>query len=141
MVSGRAVGALSCCWRTDGEPLWRDQQWLADETRDYGFGEVHARQLMARLLRYLAVDASRVVPGYEDVYYYLWREGNLPFNVDPFDSKLSDRIERERLRRLFEAGLDRVVGLALPLAHAEDHEPGPRWRSSRSSGRKNSRKN
>ena len=57
-------------------------------------------------------------PGYEDVWYYLWRERRLPVNVDPFDARLDDELERERLRRVFTQGLDAVVGYALPLRRA-----------------------
>jgi uncharacterized protein (DUF2126 family) len=118
--------ALSCAWREDGEPLWRDQQWLADETRDYGYDHSHAHTLLARLVSLLGVDAGRIVPAYEDAYYYLWREGNLPANVDVFDSKLDDPVERARLRRVFEAGLEQVVGYTVPLVWDE----GGGWRSS-----------
>ncbi len=37
-------------------------------------------------------------------------------NVDPFDSRLEDPQERARLARVFEQGLERVVGYVLPLA-------------------------
>jgi len=36
-------------------------------------------------------------------------------NVDPFDSRLDDEMERARLRRLFDQGLDSVIGYALPI--------------------------
>jgi uncharacterized protein (DUF2126 family) len=40
--------------------------------------------------------------------------------VDPFDSKLSDELERVRLRRVFSQGLEATVGYVLPLqAHAQ----------------------
>jgi uncharacterized protein (DUF2126 family) len=68
------------------------------------------------------------MPGYEDVFFYLWRERRLPVNVNPRMSKLDDELERERIARIFEQGLGHVVGHALPLA-AE--EPGSgRFRSS-----------
>ena len=59
--------------------------------------------------------ASHVQAGYEDVWYYLWRERKLPVNVDPFDARLEDEVERDRLRRVFTQGLDAVVGYALPI--------------------------
>ena len=49
----------------------------------------------------------------------MWRERRLPVNVDPFDSKLDDAMERERLRRVFMQGLDSVVGYVLPLKSRE----------------------
>ena len=59
--------------------------------------------------------AGYVQAGYEDVWYYLWRERKLPVNVDPFDARLDDEVERDRLRRVFTQGLDAVVGYALPI--------------------------
>ena len=59
--------------------------------------------------------ADHVQAGYEDVWYYLWRERQLPVNVDPFDARLDDELERDRLRRVFTQGLDAVVGYALPI--------------------------
>jgi hypothetical protein len=49
---------------------------------------------------------EHVLAGYEDVWYYLWRERRLPVNVDPFDARLDDELERVRLRRVFDRGLD-----------------------------------
>ncbi len=72
--------------------------------------------------------AATSSPAYEDLGYYLWREGKLPINVDPFDSRLADKAERDRLRQVFERGLDEPVGYALPIA-ADERQP-KRWRSS-----------
>ena len=44
-----------------------------------------------------ALDHQHIFPAYEDLFYYLWREHRLPANVDPFDSRLEDALERERL--------------------------------------------
>ena len=119
--------ALSCLWREDGEPVWQQPELLADPTRagsaDADVAHAFARRLAARL----GVKSNNVEAGYEDVLYYLWKEGTLPENVDVLDSRLDDKLERARLRRLFERGLDQVVGYALPLGW--DHDAG-RWTSS-----------
>ena len=39
----------------------------------------------------------------------------LPPNLDPADSKLDDPMERDRLARVFDRGLDEVVGFVLPM--------------------------
>ncbi len=72
-----------------------------------------------------------MVPGYEDVWYYLWKERRLPVNLDPLRATLTDDAERRRLARLLERGLSTVVGYALPLARREDPDApaGWRWRS------------
>jgi uncharacterized protein (DUF2126 family) len=58
---------------------------------------------------------NHALPGYEDTWYYMWKERRLPVNVDPFENKLENTEDRARLARVFERGLDHVVGYALPL--------------------------
>ena len=122
--------ALSLYWRKDQQALWQDSTWLADEGRDYGHGAAEARIWIRALAEALGVAKGRVVPAYEDPLYYLWREGRLPENLDPADNKLTDPLERQRLRRIFERGLDRVAGYALPLKY-QPAAAGGYWKSSR----------
>jgi uncharacterized protein (DUF2126 family) len=119
--------ALNCYWRADGEPLWRDADLLAQEGHEYGFDWEDAGLFARTLAKHLGVDPERAVPAYEDVFYYMWREGRLPVNVNPLDSKLRDEVERKRLRRLFQQGLDRVVGYTLPLRWEDKGWKGGRW--------------
>lgn len=108
--------ALSGFWRRDGEPVWADPKWLADPTEPGEAGEDQAETFAKGLAKRLQVPVKHVQPGYEDGLYYLWKEGTLPPNVDVLVNKLANSLERKRLRRLFERGLDKVVGYALPLA-------------------------
>ncbi|MBL9155405.1 MAG: transglutaminase family protein [Verrucomicrobiales bacterium] len=115
--------AFSCHWRRDGVPVWEDEGLIADEGRDYGHGSREGGEFLRRLARRLAVNPEHIQTGYEDAWYYLWRERRLPANVDPFDSKLDDEIERARLARVFERRLDTEIGHALPLTR-NVHTPG-----------------
>ena len=36
---------LAACWRKDGVPVWKDDAWIADESRDLGHGPAEARAL------------------------------------------------------------------------------------------------
>ncbi|NML17505.1 transglutaminase family protein [Azohydromonas caseinilytica] len=107
--------AMTIAWRADGEPCWRDPGLFADEREPQPYTWADAQRFITRLAARLAVQAEHVMPGYEDSWYHLWRERRLPVNVDPFDAKLDDELERVRLRRVFAQGLDHVVGYALPL--------------------------
>lgn len=107
--------ALSICWRADGQPCWKDPALFADEREPTKYTTEDARRFIARLAARLGVTDKFVHPGYEDVFYYLWRERQLAVNVDPFDARLDDEMERVRLRRVFEQKLGSVVGYALPL--------------------------
>jgi uncharacterized protein (DUF2126 family)/transglutaminase-like putative cysteine protease len=107
--------ALSCFWRKDGEPVWRNPELFAAEDRTYGYGAALAEDFIRALAERLGVRPEHALPAYEDLFYYLWREARLPSNVDPLDSKLKDPLERARLARLFQQGINEVVGYVLPL--------------------------
>jgi uncharacterized protein (DUF2126 family) len=107
--------ALSSYWRSDGVPLWHDQSLFADEDRPRGYDPDDAQRFMAGLTERLGVRADQALPGYEDAYFYLWKERTLPVNVDPRQYDLDDDEDRRRLAHLLEQGLGRVIGYALPL--------------------------
>ena len=117
--------SLNLFWRKDREPIWAHPELFASEHREYGVTEDHAQQLLRGVARRLRLDPKFVFPAHEDTWYYLWRERKLPTNIDPFDARLADPLERERIRRVFSQGLDAVVGHVLPVAR---NPAGlPRW--------------
>ncbi|HUF61779.1 MAG TPA: transglutaminase family protein [Verrucomicrobiales bacterium] len=124
--------SFSCFWRREGLPLWRDPKWLADLEEDYGFTTADAERFLKELARQLEVAPQHVVPAHEDVWYYLWKEQQLPDNVDPLDNRLEDPEERARLAALFERGLDAPSGWLLPLRRQQPWQAqasGQRWES------------
>jgi uncharacterized protein (DUF2126 family) len=121
--------ALSIVWRADGEPCWIDPTLFADERHPGTHTEVHAKAFIELLTKKLGLPGDTIRPGFEDTWYYLWRERRLPVNVDPFDARLDDELERARLRKVFEQGLKKVIGYVLPIRR-EVGAPGlggPRW--------------
>ncbi|MCB1144892.1 MAG: transglutaminase family protein [Leptospiraceae bacterium] len=118
--------ALSCYWRKDHVPIWRNPALFGDETQPMGYGELDAYRFIKKLTSYLDVTDRYILPGFEDVYYYLWKEGTLPVNVDPFKKNLKDSEERKNLRKVLEKGLDRVVGFGLPLEFDPTHK---KWKT------------
>ncbi len=122
--------ALHAYWRADGEPVWQDQAWLAsDDDTDTATTDDAAR-FCAALAETLHIDPALVMPAYEDVHYYLWRESRLPANVRAEASKITDPIERARLARLFAGDLGQSAGSVLPLRRVAD-DAGRQWQSAR----------
>ncbi|MDM0013044.1 transglutaminase family protein [Variovorax sp. J22P168] len=126
--------ALSIYWRADGQPLWHNPELFTDERHPTHYTSEDARRFTTVLAHRLGLTERYIQPGYEDVYYYLWRERRLPVNVDPFDSKLDDEMERVRLRRVFTQKLDAVIGYMLPIeaGNADIDAPalaGPGWKT------------
>ena len=111
--------ALSLYWRADGGTIWQHPELLADEREPAHYRADDAQRFIHTLARTLGLPTQHISPGFEDTWYYLWRERKLPVNVDPFDAKLSDELERVRLRRVFSQGLERTVGYVLPLQAQE----------------------
>jgi uncharacterized protein (DUF2126 family)/transglutaminase-like putative cysteine protease len=107
--------ALSIFWRADGQPCWNDPALFADEREPHRYTAVDAERFTRTLTRRLGLADNWVQAGYEDTWYYLWRERRLPVNVDPFDARLDDELERARLRRVFAQRLDAPAGYLLPL--------------------------
>jgi len=121
--------ALSAFWRKDGVPIWKDDSLIADESKDYGHGTTEAGELIRRLARNLGANPAHVLPAYEDLFYYTWKERRLPSNVSPTSSNWKNAQERERLARVFQRGLGEVVGYALPIEVAGGHGGSIQWRS------------
>jgi len=119
--------ALGLYWRKDGQPIWRDTSLVADEKAPGKLAGDEARAFIFSLAERLGVNPDHSLPGYEDTWYYLWKERRLPTNVDPLDNKLSNPQDRDRLARIFEQGLDKVVGYALPLRRVSNADDAAAW--------------
>ncbi|MGQ3296612.1 transglutaminase family protein [Reyranella sp.] len=135
--------ALGCYWRKDGEPIWRNPQLYALESKPVGATVEAAHRFALAFAQRLQLDPDYLFPAYEDTWYYLWRERRLPSNIVVDEAKVKDPLERERLARVFEKGLESSVGYVLPVIRDQNgrdhngrsngHGPGqghaPRWKS------------
>ncbi len=120
--------ALSCWWRRDGVPIWRDPKLFADGTRPGSHTAEDALRFARELARRLGVDPDYAAPAYEDPWEGVRGEGELPVNLDPSDRRLDEPEERTRLRRWLERGLSTPVGAILPLERVTGPR-GPVWQS------------
>jgi uncharacterized protein (DUF2126 family) len=122
--------ALYAHWRADGEPVWSDPALLASDDDTDHAEAADAARFAAILAERLQVDPALIIPAYEDVHYYLWRERTLPANVVVEDARLRDPLERARLARVFSQGLGAPVGSVLPIRRVID-DGARRWQSGR----------
>ncbi|MET3581439.1 uncharacterized protein (DUF2126 family)/transglutaminase-like putative cysteine protease [Mesorhizobium robiniae] len=120
---------FSLYWRTDGEPVWSDPSLIARENSEADVGPKQAESLLAAIADELGIDQTMVSEAYEDPAEWLLKEGKLPENVDPSNSKLEDPEERSRMARVFERGLTKPSGYVLPVQRWNAEASGPRWRS------------
>ncbi|NGO50695.1 DUF2126 domain-containing protein [Allomesorhizobium camelthorni] len=120
---------FSLFWRTDGESVWSDPSLIATEKADGKTTPQHAETLLTAIAGELGIDTDMVAEAYEDPAEWLLKEGKLPENVDPSNSKLNDPEERSRMVRVFERGLTQPSGYVLPVQRWNAEAAGHRWRS------------
>ena len=124
--------ALTCLWRADGKPLWKDASLLAADRADPAIGTAHAQRFATKLAAKLGLHANYVIPAYEDVWQIAQSEQKMPVNLDPLKLKLDDSLDRKRLSSLLGKSLGEAVGYVLPLK--PEPQPGTNqacmWRSS-----------
>ncbi len=118
--------ALNIYWRADRQPIWAKPELFADERVPTHYTSADAQRFIQALAARLGVTGQYIQSAYEDTWYYLWRERRLPVNVDPFNAKLEDEMERARLRRVFQQKLDAVVGYVMPIKANGHGDGGPR---------------
>ena len=109
--------ALTCLWRVDGVPLWRQPKLLADDAKPGKATRDDAAALLRVLCARLGLHHDYVISAYEDVWDVLRKEQGLPVNVDPLQSDMSQREQRSKLARLLEGEVSLPVGQVLPLKY------------------------
>ncbi|TXE02829.1 DUF2126 domain-containing protein [Algoriphagus aquimarinus] len=119
---------LACFWRKDGKPMWHNDALMADLSKDYGMGDKDAEKFMSELVSQLNLDKSNLTPLYEDPFYFIWQEGKVPVNIDPYKYDLKSPLERQKLAELLNEGLDKPVAFTIPLEWDVDEKL---WQSCR----------
>ncbi len=119
---------LTCLWRVDGKPVWKNPKLLADPNQHCGHLVEDAESFGRSIAEKLNVNADYVVPAYEDALYYLWKEHRLPMNTNLNDAEMQEDEDRVRLARALEQGLGKPVGCVLPLMF-QWWQARPGWRA------------
>lgn len=102
-------------WRKDHQPIWKNQDLLASPVGQGHLTQSDVLRFAKRLTQALHLDPDCLLPAYEDKYYFLWKEGQLPVSAKSEEADLKSPLERQYLANALSRGLDAVVGRVLPL--------------------------
>lgn len=102
-------------WRKDGIPIWKNMDLLASIYKKYDVDNTTPLKFLQTLSKYLGCSSKTIMPAYEDVFYFLWEEGNLPIDSDPLNTNLKDPLERRKLSEILKTGMEKAAGYVMPL--------------------------
>lgn len=120
---------FSLYWRHDGQPVWKNTDLIAREKDDTKATAEQAGQFMGRFAEALGLEADYAQPAYEDPAEWILKEGNLPPNVTPENSKLKNPEDRARYARVFNRTLTEAAGYVLPIQRWQGKAS--KWQSER----------
>lgn len=106
-------------WRKDGKKIWHNEKLLSCLAVNSHVEEGSDKLFLDTLTKYLNVTNEHVIPTYEDAFYMLWEEGNIPVDID-ITKENSEDLVRERLAQILEQGTNKTVGYVLPLNKSGD---------------------
>ena len=120
--------ALTCYWRSDGQPLWQNDKHLAlpgqtEKTTTHK----EAKTFSEYLASWVGVPQSCLMPLYEDPLYHLQLESLLPVDTTLAELNLKDSPTRHNLAKRLSQGLDESVGWVLPLRRTRAGWVSCRW--------------
>lgn len=102
-------------WRKDKQPLWKNPSLIANPNEQGEVKKADVKQYIYKLTEKLNLPEKVVLPAYEDRYYYLWEELNLPVNFDQEKDVAKANMARKTLVDLLKNGMDSPTGFVLPL--------------------------
>ncbi|CAA6809216.1 MAG: Large protein containing transglutaminase-like domain [uncultured Sulfurovum sp.] len=105
----------SIIWRKDGKNIWKDPTLFADMNTTHNYTHDDALKFMNMLSVTLGVSNENIINAYEDPIHYIMKEASLPIDIDPLACDLEDTLERKTIARVLGQGLNKPVGLVLPL--------------------------
>ena len=102
-------------WRNDGYPVWKNDALLDLDDTESNYTIKDAHKLALLITKFLSIPSDHIHPAMEDAFFFLWEEGKIPANIDPYKSNLSDPLERKKLAELLVNGLDVPAGYVIPI--------------------------
>lgn len=106
-------------WRKDGKKIWKNPELFADMNEQHNYTNTDALKFLNTLSLMFGISPQNIVKAYEDPYYYIMKEAQLPVDIDPLKIDLKSSLERQNIARVLSQGLSNEIGYVLPLNFGE----------------------
>ncbi|GAB1857621.1 transglutaminase family protein [Flavobacteriaceae bacterium MHTCC 0001] len=110
--------SIEILWRKDGKSIWQNKKLLSLFSEEKKLPKHIDKTFLKRLTKYLGVSDKYVMPSYEDSFYFLWQEGQMPIDIDPTKDN-GNLLVKEKLKTILKNGTTKPVGYVLPLNNSE----------------------
>lgn len=117
--------SLNVFWRKDGESLWKNGGLFSSssekEKKDLDKDLISSEKFGGEVCKTLGISPKHMVPLYEDGFYYLWKEGQLPEWKDPKSEDFNsedfsfEALERKKVLSLVDRDFKLKKAIAIPL--------------------------
>lgn len=110
--------SIEICWRKDGKPIWQNKKMLSLFSESKKLPKDADKKFLKTLTKYLGVSEKYIKPTYEDSFYFLWQEGQMPIDIDPTKED-GNLLVKEKLQNILKEGTTKPVGYVLPLNNSK----------------------
>jgi uncharacterized protein (DUF2126 family)/transglutaminase-like putative cysteine protease len=110
--------SIEICWRKDGRNIWQNKKLLSLFADNPIVAENADKQFVETLTKYLGITNQYIKPTFEDAFYFLWQEGNLPIDIDPTKEN-GHLLVKDKLKDILNEGASKPVGYVLPLNNSQ----------------------
>ncbi|UKM63785.1 transglutaminase family protein [Flavobacteriaceae bacterium GSB9] len=110
--------SIEICWRKDGKPVWNNKKLLSLFSNHEKLPENTDKTFLKTLTTYLGLSDKNIKPAYEDSFYFLWKEGKMPVDIDPTKEN-GNLLVKDKLKEILKDGTSKPVGYVLPLNNSE----------------------
>ncbi len=110
--------SIEICWRKDGKSIWTTKKLLSLFSDNPKLPKDTSKKFLKTLTKYLGVSDRKIKPAFEDSFYFLWQEGQMPIDVDPTKEN-ANLLVKDKLMDILKEGTSKPIGYVLPLNNSE----------------------
>ncbi|WMI64648.1 transglutaminase family protein [Aestuariibaculum sp. YM273] len=105
---------IEICWRKDGKKIWNNKKLFSIFSENTKIPKNADKLFLQTLTKHLGVTDKTIIPTYEDSFYFLWQENQMPLDIDPTKED-GNMLVKEKLQQLLKDGTSKPTGYVIPL--------------------------